>query len=75
MTRAEFYTAYREARKVNAFIRVCGRVLPDWPLCSLVDALPWPAWRAACRYGDRLAFAPMKLRLHGERPRYHSRVR
>jgi hypothetical protein len=70
MTRAEFRAAYREARKVQGFIRVFAQRLPDWPLCSLVDALPLPAWLAACRYGDRLAFAPAR-RADG---RYRSRV-
>ena len=71
MTREEFRAAYREARKVHGFIQVFGRRLPDWPCCSLTDAISLPAWRAACRYGDSLAFPPYR-RADG---RYHSRVR
>jgi hypothetical protein len=74
MNREEFRLAYREARKVNAFMdafTLAFRRLPDWPCCSLSDAVPLAAWRAACRYGDRLAFPPARY----ANGRYRSRVR
>ena len=71
MTRAEFYAAYREARKVSAFMAAFERRLPDPYRCSLSDAVPLAAWLAACRYGDRLAFPPYR----GPDGRYRSRVR
>lgn len=70
MNREEFRAAYREARKVNAFAQAFRR-LPDWPCCSLSAAVPLAAWRAACRYGDRLAFPPARY----ADGRYRSRVR
>lgn len=71
MTRPEFYAAFREARKINRFMNVFARKLPDPYICSLMDDVPLPAWRAACRYGDRLAFPPWR----GPGGRYRSRVR
>jgi hypothetical protein len=71
VTREEFRLAYRDARKVHGFVMAFGRRLPDWPRCSLTAAIPLAAWRAACRYGDRLAFPPYR-RADG---RYRSRVR
>jgi hypothetical protein len=70
MNREEFRLAYREARKVHGFV-LAFRRLPDWPCCSLSDAVPLAAWRAACRYGDRLAFPPARY----ANGRYRSRVR
>jgi hypothetical protein len=71
MNRKEFRTAYREARKVIAFVNAFTRKLPDPYRCSLTDGVPLAAWRAACRYGDRLAFPPAR---HAD-GRYRSRVR
>lgn len=68
MTRSEFYAAFREARKINAFMRA---LLPGRAVCSLMDDVPLSAWRAACRYGDRLAFPPYRQ----QNGRYRSRVR
>lgn len=71
MNREEFRAAYREARKVNAFMNAFARKLPDPYRCSLSAAVPLAAWSAACRYGDRLAFPPAR---HAD-GRYRSRVR
>lgn len=71
MNREEFRAAYREARKVSAFMSAFERKLPDPYFCSLTDGIPLPAWRAACRYGDRLAFPPYR----GPDGCYRSRVR
>lgn len=71
MNREEFRLAYREARKVNAFMIAFERKLPDPYYCSLAEAVPLPAWRAACRYGDRLEFPPARY----ADGRYRSRVR
>ena len=70
MNREEFRAAYREARKVSAFMTAFERKLPDPYRCSLSDAVPPAAWRAACRYGDRLAFPPARY----ADGRYRSRV-
>ena len=70
MNREEFRLAYREARKVNAFMNAFACKLPDPYFCSLAVGIPRSVWSAACRYGDRLAFPPW-------RPaggRYRSRV-
>lgn len=67
MTRSEFYASFREARKINAFMRA---LLPGRAVCSLMDGVPLAAWSASCRYGDRLAFPPYR-RQDG---RYWSRV-
>ena len=71
MNREDFRRAYREARKVSAFMTTFERKLPDPYRCSLSDAVPLAAWCAACRYGDRLAFPPYR----GPDGRYRSRVR
>lgn len=40
MNREEFRAAYREARKVSAFMAAFARKLPDPYRCSLSDAVP-----------------------------------
>ena len=71
MNREEFRAAFREARKVAAFMTAFERKLPDPYRCSLSDAVPLAAWHAVCRYGDRLEFPPWR----GPDGRYRSRVR
>lgn len=57
MNRAEFRAAYREARKVWAFVQRFGDALPpDGPPFSLMVALPAKARTAAARWGDPLRF-------------------
>jgi hypothetical protein len=68
MTRSEFYAAFREARKVNAFMRA---LLPGRAVCSLTDGVPLAAWSAACRYGDALQWQAVR----SADGRYRSRVR
>jgi hypothetical protein len=68
MTRSEFYAQFREARKVNAFIRA---LLPGRAVCSLMDSVPQTAWSAACRYGDALQWPAVR----SADGRYRSRVR
>lgn len=71
MNREEFYAAFREARKINRFMNVFARKLPDPYVCSLTDGVPRAAWYAACRYGDPLVYPPWR-RADGC---YRSRVR
>lgn len=63
MKRAEFRAAYREARKVWAFVqRFNAALAPDKPF-SLLLALPAQARTAAGRWGD-----PLRIK---NRPRFN----